>query len=152
MQLGTQHDIAAPIDAVFAACTDFSALERQALRRGIEVERTQGGNDPAKAAWRLKFAVKGKPRTLDARVERFDKPNGLTVAGQTEGMDVALAVELIALSRVQTRMVLSVVLKPRSMTARMMVQTMKLAKCNLNGRLSRRVGDFARDIARRHQA
>ncbi len=78
MKFTTREDIEAPIEHVFAAVTDFDGFERQALRRGAEVTRKDTMGKPGVGSeWNLKFTFRGKRREVDARIAKFDMPNGL---------------------------------------------------------------------------
>lgn len=144
MKFSTRKDIALPQEAVFAAVSDFPAFERQALRRGIEIARTDGtGVAGLGAAWRLRFDYRGRPREMEARVTDFDAPTGYTIAARTGGLEMDLSVETMALARERTRLFVSLDLRPQTVAARLLVQSLKLAKSNLSRRFDRRVGDFA---------
>ncbi len=153
MKLSTREDIAAPIEAVFREISDFDGFERAALRRGAEVVRT----DSLTAAgvgmtWRAQFPFRNRERQADLELLDHDVPNGLTLFSRISGVETTVVVELVALSRVRTRMNMSIDLKPKSIPARLMIQSLKLAKTNMTKRFHRRVADFSADIEDRHSA
>lgn len=151
MEFEIRQDIAAPIDAVFAAVTDFSAFERQVLRRGAELRRLdQPQRHGAGAAWDAAFQFRGRDRRVTIEVTEMDAPNGLRFSGDSQGVRFDGGVELIALARAHTRMTLSLSVAPKTLSARLLVQSLKLARGSINRRIGARVEQFARDVELRH--
>ncbi len=147
MRFSTREDIEAPIEHVFGAVTDFDGFERQALRRGAEVQRQDTYGKPGIGSeWQLRFAFRGKQRDVNARMTDFDAPNGYRADTTTGGLDGEVSVELVSLSPRRTRMQVAVELSPRTLSARLLVQSLKFAKGNLNKRFSNRVWTFAQTI------
>ena len=52
----------------------------------------------------------------------------------------------IALSRKRTRVIVGLDMRPRTLSARLLIQSLKFAKANLYSRFEARVGRFAKDI------
>lgn len=154
MKFSTRTDIAAPQQAVFAAAADFPGFERQALRRGVEIERRQEAVAPGDApgagtAWRLAVPFRGRSREIEAAVTGFAPPEGYRIAGAGDGLEMEVSVELMALARDRTRLFVALELKPRTLAARLMVQSMKLAKSTLTRRFEARVAEFGAGLERR---
>ena len=153
MKFSTREDIEAPIGAVFASVTDFDGFERQALRRGAEVARQDVyGKQGLGSEWHLKFRFRGKMRDVAARMIAFEAPNGFRAETESGGIEGLVTMDLVALSPRRTRMQVAVDLKPRSLSARLLIQSLKFAKANLSKRFSNRVWKFAQDIERKHKA
>lgn len=147
MKFSTREDIEAPIDYVFARVTDFNGFERQALRRGADVQRV----DPASviqqgAAWDIAFKFRGKDRKMKATISNLDQPTQLTMQIAANGIDGETLVELVALSRNRTRLSVGIDLSPKSLSARLLLQSVKLAKNNLTRKFKLRVSELAVDI------
>ena len=147
MQLKSREDIEAPIDFVFAQVTDFPAFERQALRRGADVQR-RGGNDVPGlgSAWDVTFKYRGKDRLLQAEVVHFEAPNSYLLHVRSGGISGETLVDLVPLSRRRTRLTVLTELAAQGLTARLLLQSLKLAKSNLSKRMSGRIGSFAADV------
>ena len=144
MRFSSKEDIEAPIDAVFAAATDFEGFERQAMRRGAEVSRTDTlGAVGVGAEWNASFVFRGKERKLKAKITGFDVPNGYEAKTRVGGLEGDVAVELLALSPGRTRLQVSLELQPQTLSARLLVQSLKFAKGNLNRRFATRMASFA---------
>lgn len=147
MKFSTNEDIAAPIDTVFRRVSDFPGFERQAIRAGADIERTDALDTPGVGmGWKGKFSFRGKTRDLSAQVSRFDAPQGFEINSNSSGLDGQVVVECIPLSAQKTRLNVQVEMRPRTIPARVLVQSLKLAKTALTKRFKRRVSDFARSI------
>jgi len=62
-----------------------------------------------------------------------------------------MRVDLVALSRGRTRLSVDLALEPRSISGRLMVQSLKLARNNLTKRFRLRVADYAVDLEDRYK-
>lgn len=150
MQLTAKEDIEGPIDRVFALISDFDAYERAALRRGADVARTDTLRAPGVGmTWQAKFTLRGRPREVTLQLAALDAPNGYRIDFASAGLDGDLAVDLLAMSRNRTRMTLVMELRPKTLAARLMVQSLKLARGNITKRFALRVADFAKDLETR---
>ena len=152
MKLTTNQDIQAPIEHLFASVSDFEGFTRQALRRGAEVSRmdTVTAIDEG-MIWQTAFDFRGKRRQMRIELTEFDKPNRLAAHSTMPGMTGALVMDLVALSRQHTRLSIDIQLAPQSLSARLLVQSLKLARGNLTKRLSKRLAEFARQTEESYQ-
>lgn len=150
MKFSTRTDIEAPIDHVFAEVSDFSTFERSAMRRGAKVQRvdSQDVRGPG-MAWQTEFTFRGKTREVRIDLEDYEEPVMLGFAGKSAGLTGFCEIELIALSPKKTRMRVSLDLKPHTLSARLLIQSIKLAKGTVDKKFEARVADYARDIAAR---
>lgn len=147
MKFTTREDIAADIEHVFASVSDFDGLERAALRRGAEVMRTDNMSAPgAGMSWQAKFPFRNRDREANMRLSEYDAPNGLTLLSKVSGIEAEVQVELMALSPNRTRLNMVLDLKPKSIPARLLLQSMKLARGNMVKKFRRRIADFAQNI------
>ncbi len=151
MKFSSKEDIEAPIAFVFDAITDFDALERQALRRGADVQRTDKlDKTGAGMSWKASFPFRGKDRKAVAKLVSYDAPNGVGFVSETGGLHGSVKVDLVQLSPRRTRISVELDLNPNSMSARLLLQSLRLAKTNLMRRFKKRVGFFADDIEERY--
>ena len=147
MKFSSKEDIEAPIEQVFALVSDFEALERAALRRGAEVQRTDTLRKPGVGmTWAASFMARGRQRHLDIRMAEYEPPHGMRFHSVAQGLETDMKLDLVALSRGRTRLSVELDLKPRSISARLMVQSLKLARANLNKKFHLRMADYARDL------
>jgi len=153
MRISTHEDIEAPIAHVFAMVTDFDTFERQALRRGAEVSREDAGQAPGVGSeWQARFKFRGKRRDLTAKLTRFDPPKGFSAEWVVSGLAGTFTVELVALSPRRTRLQVAYEMTPRTLTARLLLQSLRLARGRLTERLSKRVYEYAQTIQDRYRA
>ena len=153
MKFSTRQDIAAPLEFVFARAADFAAIERQILRRGIDLQRTRAGDASGVGlAWSAQVRIRGRARRIDATVAAFDAPNLYRVEGASEGLRYVATVETIGLSRSRTRLLVALELRPTTLTSRILLQSARLAKGRLSGRFDSRVAAFSQDIEDRYAA
>ena len=104
MKFSTREDIDAPIDQVFEMLSDFDVYERNALRRGADVRRIDDFKVPAVGMqWKAAFTMRGKPRDLEITLAEYDRPNCLLFQSKSAGIEGALSMDLMALSRGRTR-------------------------------------------------
>ncbi len=145
MRFTTKEDIDLPIQSVFDAVTDFHGFERAVLRRGGAVERF-GVVSGEGQGWTVRFRHRGRDRELINRIDRIDPPRALVSSGRMGGFDGTLTIDLTALAPRQTRLKVDLDLRPRTLTARLVLQSMKLGKSSLTNRFKARVLLFARDL------
>ena len=153
MKFSTREDVEVPIDQTFGIICDFDAYERSAMRRGAEVLRTDSLSRPGVGMkWQAAFKMRGKMRDINLEMVGFDKPNKLRVLSSTSGIDGAGQIESVALSRNLTRISVEFELKPINLSARLLVQSLKLAKNSLNKRYKLRIAEYAKSIEDRHKS
>lgn len=148
--MATREDISAPIEAVFEQLSDFDGFERAAMRRGAEVMRTDSlATHGPGMSWRAGFDYRGKERKANIELTDYDTPERMKAQVHSSGVEVEVVIELVAMSRTRTRMNLSVDARPRTIPARLMIQSMKLARQTVLKRFRRRVGEYAVEMEER---
>lgn len=152
MKLTTKQDIDAPADFVFAQLSDFDSWERAAMRRGIEVDRTDKLTIPGPGmAWTAKFRYRGRDRRLDLKVVRMDSEGQVNFAITSPTSDGTLGVELVSMAAKRTRAFVTVEAMPKTFTAKLFVQSLKLAKSRVDKKLVQRAGQLAAEIEERYR-
>lgn len=147
MKFTAKEDIEAPVEQVFALVSDFEGFERAARRRGAEVQRTDSLRIPAIGmTWSASFIARGRQRQLNIEMTEYEPPQVMRFHSLAQGLEADMKVELVALSRGRTRLSVDLDLKPKSISARLLVQSLKLAKANLNKKFHLRMADYARDL------
>ncbi|WP_417249684.1 SRPBCC family protein [Celeribacter sp.] len=148
MKFSTRHDIDAPIEYVFQRITDFETLERQALRRGAGVSR----KDPSfprgvGMEWDIEVPFRGKVRKMSAELTKLEAPTSLEAKAESDGLNMTLDIELVALSRARTRMVLGYDVRPKTLAGRIIIRSVKFAKGTMDRRFERKVAAFCEGLS-----
>lgn len=150
MKMATREDISAPIEAVFEQTTDFDHFERAAIRRGAEVQRTDSlAEVGVGSSWHAAFGYRGKKREAEIEMTELQTPERVAALIRSAGLEMRLEIDLIAMSRNRTRLNLTIDARPKTIPARLMIQSMKLARTSVLKRFRHRVGDFAEELERR---
>ena len=147
MKFTKSEDVEMDQDALFAKVSNFSMFERLIIRRGVSLERVAGTPENAVGmAWDSDFQFRGKKRSARIEITEYDAPNLLKFHAKSQNIEVRFEIDLTALSAKRTRMAVTSVLDPKSLSARLFVQSMKLGRSKLNKRYSQRVRQFASEL------
>lgn len=147
MKFSSKEDVEAPIGHVFERLSDFDAHERAAIRRGMEVRRTDRRVVPGVgASWHALFDLRGRRRDVDIVVSAFDAPNRIHFSSDSQGLTGLMTMDLVPLSAMRTRMAIEVDLKPKTLQARLLIQSLKLTKKSLTKRFKLRVAEYAKSV------
>jgi carbon monoxide dehydrogenase subunit G len=152
MKLSKRQDIDAPIAFVFAELSDFESWENAALRRGADVRRTdQLAHVGPGMAWDLAFSYRGKPRRLSVRLVKLKSPGEIRFQGVGTSIDGTLSVDLLEMAPARTRVTVQMELSPRTIVARLFLQSLKLAKSKVDDRFKSRVSMVLDEIEARQR-
>lgn len=152
MEFSTTEDIDAPVEYVFARMSDFAAFERSAMRRGVEVARADTLAVPGPGMiWDTEFDLRGKRRELQLELTSYDPPNGMVLSSRSVSMGGAVIIDFVAMSRHRTRMSIAIDLQPKTLSARLLVQSLKLARGNLSKRFRNRVAKYTDDVEEKYR-
>ena len=152
MKLDIKEDIEAPIEFVFGQVSDFRAIERAAMRRGAEVQRVDRlSTDGPGMVWEASFELHGKRRDLRLELIEHAPPERLVVMANSPGLGGEMTVDLLALAPAHTRLHVQIDLAPRTLSSKLLVQSLKLARKNLMKRIEARMTGLAEEIGRRYR-
>lgn len=147
MKLASRQDVEAPIGKVFALVSDFDGFARQAMRRGAEVHRREPqGAAQAGSSWDVRFTWRGRERRFVPTVTHWDPPAGYALHSVSGGLTVLCQMDLVPLTPARTRIALRFDLTGNGITARLFVQSLKLARGRMQQRLDQRLKDFCTGI------
>ncbi len=152
MKFSTKKDIEAPLEFVWAAMTDFEAWERSAMRRGADVTRTDTLRAPgAGMGWAAKFRYRGKERKAEIQLKRMEPSSILAFAGQSAAISAEADIELMEMAAKRTRLHVTMEVTPRSLGARLFLQSLRLARARVDRKFETRVAQLALDIEQRYR-
>jgi carbon monoxide dehydrogenase subunit G len=150
MKLSGRTDIGAPVAFVFAALSDFEGWERSAMRRGADVNRTDKLRVPGVGmTWQARFAWRGRERQLQVRLKKLEPTSAMALDFDGPSVEGTLSIELVELASKRTRLLMQVEAKPRTLAARLFVQSLRLAKGRVQRRYDARLTNIAREIEAR---
>lgn len=147
MRFTAKQDIEAPTAFVFKCLSDFDMWERAAMRRGAEVERTDGLSVAGVGmSWKSRFTYRGRQRLLDLHLTRFEPTAHLGFSGQATAVEGTASVDLMEMSARRTRIHVVAEVTPRSLAARLFLQSLRLARARVDRKFEQRVAQMAADI------
>lgn len=150
MKLATKKDIEGPVAQVWQVMSDFEGWERAVMRRGVEVTRTDALRTPGVGmTWLARFRYRSKDRKVEVKLIEMQAPGHLGFSAVSAALGVEASVELIEMSAKRTRMHLVSEVKPRSLGARLFLQSLRLVRGKVERNFNAKVGQFAADIEQR---
>ena len=153
MKFAAQEDIEAPIEFVYQQVTDFASIERSALRRGAEVQRVDNLTETEPGMqWDTAFDLRGKRREMKVELPKLDPPNGIEFTSRSSNIAGHMVLDLVALSRSRTRISVEIDMKPKTLAAKLLLQSMKLARGNIMRRFHNRVAGYAEELEERYKS
>ena len=152
MKLIGRKDVEAPAAYVTAALTDFESWERFAMRRGIEVNRTDRLAQPGPGmAWLVNFTFRGRAREAGIQVVQMGPGNHLTMRGQSVNIEGECHIEVIEMAAQRCRLHVTLDTSPRTLGARLFLQSLRLAKSRVDRRFDGRIEALAKELESRYR-
>ena len=129
MKFKVSEDVDAPQEMVWARFTDFSGFEEDARGRGAILNRVGNWTQTVQGVeWRGEVTVRGKSRPITAKVTQLVPQELCIVDSRIGGMNCHQEIIFVPLSTTVTRVALMLDLSADTLTARLLLQTMKLAR------------------------
>ena len=152
MKLATKYDVEAPAGFVFAQLADFEGWERAAMRRGAEVMRTDTLRSVAPGlTWEAQFQYRGKERHTTIRLDTLTSTRHLALTATSNLLDGVMAIALLDLAAKRTRVEVRLEIKPKTIAARIYVQTLRLARARVERGFAQRIAQLAVEIEDRYK-
>jgi len=152
MKFTGKTDLEATLNATFAQFADFESFERFGLQSGAEIRRTDDLVAPGPGMmWDVRLDYKGKPRRLAVELVDYDPPNNLNFNAKSNAIEVEILVELVPLSNRQTRAAVTFDITPKSLAARLVMQSARLTKGTLNKKFKNRLNRFGKSLEEKIQ-
>ena len=147
MKLTAKNDVEAPVDFVFAQLADFEGWERAAMRRGAEVARvdTMTRIGPG-MTWSTQFQYRGKERKATIRLDAIKPTSSLALTGMSRLMDGVMVINVLDLAAKRTRIEVRLEIKPKTIAARLLIQSLRLARARVERTFAQRVAQLSIEI------
>ena len=146
MKFVAKEDVALPQQVLFDLMADFQLFERVAIRRGVEITRSGSMASSDGLKWDCTFEFRGRDRMACVHLDEFSAPEKMAFLITNPALDNRVEITVSALSKKQSRFQVSTVLEPKTLTARLLVQSMKLARSKYNKRFQKRVAEVAKEL------
>jgi uncharacterized protein YndB with AHSA1/START domain len=143
MKLTAKTDLEVPAAFVFALLVDHAAWEREAVRNGVEVIRPPGSPDSGVgAAWRVNGHFRGKARKVLVKIDEQVPDQRLVLTMDSPSMEGVSRIEVMVLSPRRSRLRADLEVKPKTLAARLFINTMRLAKGRVQARFEKGLGNL----------
>ncbi|MBL4628816.1 MAG: hypothetical protein JKY00_12430 [Roseicyclus sp.] len=156
MKFKVSEDVDAPADITWARFTDFSGIEAEARGRGAELARVGNWAEPAiGCSWRGSTKIRGRVRPVASEISALSGPDRCEIITTVGGMEAIYEMTFLSLRPDMTRVQVVLDMSANTLTARLALQTLKLARGRVMQRLQgllARQGNLAEDDYRRAQA
>lgn len=150
MRLTGKEDIGLPQDEAFAAVTDVAFIERQLLRRGIDILRVDEAAELGPGArWTAEAEWNGRHLPLAFEVSEWLPPDRVVLLARSNGLSGDLRIELAALSRQDTRVRAILSLQADGFRDRLFLNSLMLARSRISRKFSDLVTHFVRGVETR---
>jgi len=142
MKLTAKADIAAPIDQAFEGLCDPDRLEQTVRGQGGIIRRNPIGPVEKGTQWDARIAFRGAPREVSFIVTSLEAPTLMRFRGNGAAFDIAVDVELAVVDAITTRLTVTTQGAPKTLPARIMMQSLKLAHGQILARYRARIAEY----------
>ena len=143
MKFSAQEEIDLPAAEVFSRLSDADRFEDRVREKGGKIVRSPEQGFGVGTTWDALVSIRGKKRKLTMKMVEMTPNESMVFTGGTSGMDLSVVFDTTALTPQRTRMKLQVDAKPKTLAARLLIQSAKLAKGRIDKRFKSRFSEFA---------
>lgn len=152
MKLTAKTDIDAPAGFLYESLTDFPNWEREAVRRGIDIDRPAGVPlTGLGASWRISGRFRGKQRRLLLRIVKLVPGEVIEYSFDSPSANGSIEFDISTLSARRSRLRLAIDVRPKTLAARLFLNTIRLAKGRVEGKLEARLVGLGSYVKQRHE-
>lgn len=142
----TSEEVDVPRDFAFSRFGDFTRYEAAARAYGADIRRVNGFTELAEGAgWRGSVMVRGKTRGVEATVTRLVRPEHAQMQTLVGGMTVTVDLTFEELGPEQTLVRAKASLRATTLAARLILQTVKLGRRQIQAKLDSRIVALANE-------
>jgi uncharacterized protein YndB with AHSA1/START domain len=143
MELVTTYELNAPVDYIFARITDHADFEALLMGYGANIERLDELDAlGAGMKWAIDGSFRGKERSVEVELTEITPNEYIAYQSVSKDVNANVAMELERLSGVRTRFSINLAPKANTISARLILQSAKLARKSLEKRINNRFADF----------
>lgn len=144
MEMNSKQDIDAPVEFVYDYLTNFASHQKRAILAGIDAKPNLTG--PEVYSWNLDFEWRNKERKMKLMVANLQRPESMNLSGDSSNLLAEVDLKLLELSPKLTRMRVKASINGKTLRARLMVQSARLAKQTIQKRLQNRLAGLGSEI------
>lgn len=123
------------------------------MRRGAEVERLDRLRKPGVGMeWKVGFPYRGKRRGIEIKLLALDPEQRMVFDCMAQPAEAILEIDLAEMGPRRTRISVTLEIKPRTLAARLFIQSLRLAKAKVQRRFALRLAQTSADIEDRYRA
>jgi hypothetical protein len=149
MKFSANQDVDIAQYDLFERMSNFGHFEGQAIRRGVTVVRQGLSMAMVGLKWKCVFKLLGRDHAMVIELSEFDQGNAVLFNFLNFSLNIRVRAELSALSRQRIRVHATSVLEPKTLAARLLVQSMKLGRSKFNKRLQARLVQLCKKLSER---
>ena len=152
MKLAAKYDVEASAGFVYGELVNFNAWERMALRRGVELSRLDHLTVPGPGIeWQVGFVLRGKQRNARIRLVSAIPDSQLVLSVASTLADGDILIDLMDLAATRTRIEVRTEVKPKTLAARIYMQTLRLARKKVDASYAQRIAQLAVEMEDRYR-
>lgn len=153
MRLHSVQDVHAPMSYVFQYMSNFETHLQTAAVYGALVVRTDTLDEiGVGATWHVDAKIRGKDREFDVELTSYSPDSNMEFMISSRNIDMDLKVKLAPAGGDETQVKIVTKSKPKSLSARLLVQSAKLAHKTISRRFDLRVQDLMGRIEEEYSA
>lgn len=153
MKFENIQDLDIPIEDAFDMLSEYEFFERMAMRRGAEVKpRAADAPKGLGAAWDINVPWRGNTVAMQIDVVKYERPSALGFQANAPAIEAQLDLDLMALNNHKTRLTLVTDISAKTLTGRLLLQSMKLTRGRLEKRVASRIAEHASNMEKRYRA
>jgi len=146
MKFETIEEVDAPQDFTFARFTDFLRYENLARNYGADLRRVGGFAEVSEGAtWRGSIPIKGRTRGVEAVVSRYSPCDYTRIDTDVGGMKVVFEMRFEELPGEKTKLVAVTELQAKTLAARLIIQSAKLARKRVQAKITSKIVALANE-------
>jgi len=146
MKFETIEEIDAPRDFTFARFTDYTRYENLARSYGADLRRVGGFVEVSEGAtWRGSIPIQGRTRGVEAEVTKYSPADYARIDTAVGGMNVVFEMRFEPLADEKTRLIAVAELQAKTLAARLVIQSAKLARKRVQAKITSKIVALANE-------